>query len=117
MSALNRNGDGRAQNFHARGSVRLGTSTDVGNRAASQRAGVYVGVDAWAPFSGTNFFVKCKPGGSTQRSTVLPRRAGVDADVKAGALRRQRWYMHSDERTWGHELAATDVFSYGRWYL
>ena len=36
----------------------------------------------------TNVFVKCKPGGSTQRSTVLPERAGVDADVKAGALRR-----------------------------
>ena len=33
-------------------------------------------------------FVKCKPSGSTQRSTVLPERAGVDADVKAGALRR-----------------------------
>ena len=36
----------------------------------------------------TNVFVKCKPSGSTQRSTVLPERAGVDADVKAGALRR-----------------------------
>ena len=33
-------------------------------------------------------FVKCKPSGSTQRSTVLPERAGADADVKAGALRR-----------------------------
>ena len=28
-----------------------------------------------------NVFVKCKPGGSTQRSTVLPERAGVDAYV------------------------------------
>ena len=26
-----------------------------------------------------NVFVKCKPGGPTQRSTVLPERAGVDS--------------------------------------
>ena len=33
----------------------------------------------------TNVFVKREPSGSTQRSTVLPERAGVDADVNMPA--------------------------------